>query len=118
MGFRQAVGRDGEQVAASYLESLGMVVLARNWRCPQGEIDVIALDGDCLVVCEVKTRRSVGTGLPAEAVIPAKVARLRRLAAVWLSEQGRVFREVRLDVVSVVRPPGAPPQVDHVRGVA
>jgi putative endonuclease len=118
VSFKQAVGREGEHVAAAHLESDGMVVLARNWRCPQGEIDVIALDGDCLVVCEVKTRRSVRAGLPAEAVVPAKVARLRRLAAAWLAEQDRVFREVRLDVVAVVRPPGSPPQVEHLRGVA
>ena len=118
MGFRQAVGRDGEQFAAAYLESLGMAVLARNWRCSQGEIDVIAIDGECLVVCEVKTRRSLGAGLPAEAVVPAKVARLRRLAAAWLAEQDRAFREVRLDVVAIVHRSGGPPQVEHVRGVA
>lgn len=118
MGFSQAVGREGEHVAVTYLESVGMVVLARNWRCPQGEIDVIALDGDCLVVCEVKTRRSIRAGLPEEAVVPAKVARLRRLAAAWLAEQERGFREVRLDVVAVVRPAGAPAQVEHLRGVA
>ena len=118
MSFRQAVGRDGERVAAAYLESLGMVVLARNWRCSQGEIDLIAVDGHCLVVCEVKTRRSVGAGLPAEAVVPVKVARVRRLAAAWLAEQDRVFREVRLDVVAIVRRSGGPSQVEHLRGVA
>lgn len=118
MGFRQAVGRDGEQVAVAHLESDGMLVLARNWRCPHGEIDVVALDGDCLVVCEVKTRRSTGAGLPEEAVVPAKVARLRRLAAAWLAEQDRGFRDVRLDVVAVVSPVGGATRVEHLRGVA
>jgi len=115
---RQAVGRYGERVAVAHLEADGMRVLDRNWRCGQGEIDVVAVDGDCLVVCEVKTRRSVAAGSPVEAVDPAKVARLRRLAAAWLAGQDRRFREVRLDVVAVHRPASGPALVEHLRGVA
>jgi len=113
-----AVGRFGEQVAVAHLEADGMRVLARNWRCPLGEIDVVALDGDCLVVCEVKTRRSAVCGPPAESVTRAKVARLRRLAAHWLAAQPSGYAEVRLDVLAVRCPPGGEPVVAHLRGVA
>lgn len=113
-----AVGRYGERVAVAHLEADGMRVLARNWRCPQGEIDVVALDGDCLVVCEVKTRRSPSCGSPAESVTRAKVARLRRLAAAWLAGQDAGYAEVRLDVLSVRCPPRGAAVVAHLRGVA
>ena len=113
----QALGRYGEDVAADYLASVGMSVLARNWRCRSGEIDLVALDGDCLVVCEVKTRRSVAAGSPLEAVTPEKVARLRRLTGAWLAEQDRRFADVRIDVVAVERPPRGDVVVRHLRAV-
>jgi putative endonuclease len=95
-----------------------MTVLARRWRCAQGEIDIVALDGDCLVVCEVKTRRSVLAGTPAEAVTPAKLTRLRRLAAAWLEQQPQAFPEVRIDVVAVLVPRRGAARLEHLRGVA
>src|SRR4051812_34925836 len=58
MRATDAVGRYGEKLAGRYLEANGLIVLDRRWRCPQGEVDLIAVDGDCLVICEVKTRRS------------------------------------------------------------
>lgn len=113
---KDAVGAYGERVAVSYLVEQGMVVLDRNWRCRAGEVDAILRDGDTLVFCEVKTRRSDRFGSPAEAVQPAKVARLRKLATLWL-EQARVRpKDVRFDVVSVVRPRSGPAQVEHLRG--
>jgi putative endonuclease len=117
MGVGVAVGRYGERVAARHLESVGMVILDRNWRCAFGEIDLVAQDQETLVVCEVKTRRSVSCGVPAEAVTPDKVARLRRLAAAWLAEQDRHFPAVRIDVVAVLRPRRGPALVEHLRGV-
>ncbi len=104
-----AVGRYGEDVAARALVAAGLTVLQRNWRCRDGEIDVVARDGDVLVFCEVKTRTSTAFGDPAEAVSPAKAARLRRLATAWLLEQRAggepsFWPEVRFDVVSVLRP--------------
>ena len=80
-----------------------MQVLERNWRCEHGEIDLVALDGDCLVVCEVKTRRSTGFGEPVEAVTWRKAARLRRLAAAWLAGHDVRSRwQVRVDVVGIL----------------
>lgn len=110
------LGRRGEELAHRYLENQGLVVLARNWRCREGELDIVATDGDTLVVCEVKTRAGVGYGLPAEAVTHAKVARIRRITHQWMSEWRLRFPAIRFDVVSVVWPPGGEPQLDHIEG--
>jgi putative endonuclease len=95
-----------------------MVVLDRNWRCEHGEIDLVVLDGDCLVVCEVKTRRSVAFGEPVEAVTRRKAARLRRLASAWLAAHDARPNGVRIDVVGIMRPPTGPMVLRHLRGVA
>lgn len=116
MAAKDAVGRYGEQVAARALTEAGMTVLARNWRCDLGELDLVARDGDVLVVCEVKTRSSDAFGSPLEAITRAKAARLRRLAARWMTETGVHPREVRFDVVGVTRRRQGAAHVDHVRG--
>jgi putative endonuclease len=120
---RGALGRYGEDVAARQLQAAGLTILARNWRCREGEVDIVALDGDVLVMCEVKTRRGVGFGTPLDAVTAAKAARLRRLACRWLADQRAgspgdfsAYAEVRFDVVSVVRPLTGPISVEHLRG--
>lgn len=118
MLVKDAVGEYGERVAAAHLVAAGMVVLERNWRCPAGEIDIVARDGDVLVFCEVKTRRSTAFGAPLEAVTPRKAARLRRLAAAWMHERRVHVPEVRIDLVGVLRPPKGPARIEHVRGVA
>lgn len=118
MQVKDAVGAYGERVAERHLAGQGLEVLARRWRCRWGEIDLVAVEDGCLVVCEVKTRRSTGTGEPAEAVTPVKLARLRRLAAAWLAQQDRSFAAVRIDVVAVVVPPRGAPVVEHLRAVA
>ncbi len=118
MAAKDTVGRYGEDVAARHLTELGYQVLHRNWRCDLGEIDIVARDGDCLVVCEVKTRRGDGFGHPAEAVTARKVARLRRLTARWLAESGLHPPQVRIDVVAVHRPLAGAARVEHLRAVA
>ena len=80
MAAKDAVGRYGERVVARRLDALGWEVLDRNWRCALGELDIVAADHGCLVAVEVKTRRTATFGSPLEAVTPAKVARLRKLA--------------------------------------
>lgn len=111
------LGRYGEDLAARYLGERGMQVLDRNWRCEHGEIDLVALDGDCLVVCEVKTRRSTAFGEPVEAVTWRKAARLRRLASAWLADHELRPDGVRIDVVGILRPDAGPASLRHVRGV-
>lgn len=93
-------------------------MLDRNWRCDQGEIDLVLRDGPVLVVCEVKTRSSAAFGSPLEGVTERKAARVRRLAARWLAAHTVRPHEVRIDLVGVLVPPGGPAQIDHVRGVA
>ncbi len=98
----QRLGAYGESLVAQWYEQRGYVVLARNWRCREGELDLVLGRGSLVVICEVKTRSSERFGSPFEAVGPAKQRRLRRLGARWLSEScpGRV--EVRFDVAGVV----------------
>ena len=118
-----AVGDYGERMAERYLREQGLEILARNWRCSWGEIDIVARDGGCLVGCEVKTRRGVSFGGPIQAVTLRKLARLRRLAAAWLTEReakgpGEHYPDVRVDVVGVVRPRTGPCVIEHLVGVA
>ena len=118
MRAKDGLGAYGEKVAAAHLVAEGMTVLDRNWRCPQGEIDIVARDGDALVVCEVKTRSSTALGHPLEAVTARKAERLRRLAAAWIRERRVHPAEVRIDLVGVLRPARGAAGVEHVRGVA
>ena len=112
-----ALGRYGETLAARTLVAAGMVLLERNWSCPAGELDLVLRDGATLVVCEVKTRTSEDFGNPLEAITPAKLARLRRLADCWLEERGLRPSGVRIDLVGVLRPPRGRATVEHVAGV-
>ena len=115
MRVKDALGRFGEQVAAQHLEQSGLTVVDRNWRCAEGEIDIIAQDGEVLVFCEVKTRSGLGYGDPAEAVSQQKIARVRRLALRWLATNGLPWRALRFDVVTVLRSADGV-QVRHLRG--
>jgi len=99
---RAETARRGEDAAAAYLERIGMTVEARNWRCPAGEIDIIAVDGPELVFVEVKTRRSERTGTPEEAVTPAKQRRIARVAEAYVrSEHPDGGRELRFDAIAI-----------------
>lgn len=119
-GISAALGRRGEDVAERVLTGAGMVILDRNWRCELGELDLVARDGDTVVFCEVKTRSGERLGHPFEAVTARKTARLRRLAARWLTEHPVRPGAIRLDVVGILVPPGgssADVRVEHLRGV-
>jgi putative endonuclease len=117
MNEKEALGRRGEQAAAEYLESAGLRILDRNWRCAEGEIDIVAAERQILVVCEVKTRSGTRYGTPLEAITRAKRVRLRRLAAKWLAAHGVLFDEVRIDVVGLLKDHSGLYQIEHVRGV-
>ena len=115
MDSRSAFGRWGEDYAVSHLQAQGLQVLDRNWRCPHGELDVVALDVDgTLVFVEVKARQTARFGEPFEAVNQVKAQRIRKLALLWLAAHRR-HGEVRFDVVSVVREPGLVPVLTHLR---
>jgi putative endonuclease len=115
---RGQLGALGEQLAVDHLSSLGLRIMARNWRCRYGEIDVIAEDTDRTVVfVEVKTRTGDGFGGLAQAVPPQKVRRLRRLAGVWLAGQEQRWPAIRLDVIGVRVGRRREPEVFHLQGV-
>lgn len=117
MKAKDQLGMDGEQLAADFLTTAGMEILARNWRCSEGEIDIVASEGRSLVVCEVKTRAGVRFGTPLEAVTRQKARRLRRLAVRWLAQSGVGYQEVRIDVVGILRTAAGDFEINHVRGV-
>ena len=100
----QSFGAWGEELVATWYREHGYAIVARNWRCRQGEIDIIASSGSVLVICEVKTRANADFGSPASAVDVNKQQRLRRLAAHWLSENPNSRVSVRFDVAAVIGP--------------
>lgn len=104
MAAKDDLGRAGEDRAAAHLTAQGYTILDRNWRCPQGEIDIVAERGGTLVVAEVKTRRSELFGHPAEAVDARKAERLWRLAMAWIVVHPRAARGrmLRIDVIAIV----------------
>ena len=113
----QALGAYGELLAARFLSRQGLVLLDHNWRCREGEIDLVLRDGRTLVICEVKTRSSVDFGTPHEAIDRRKVDRMRRLAAAWLRAHSAHPDDIRLDLVAVIVPRTGAPEIEHVVGL-
>lgn len=115
------LGRRGEQLARRLCRRRGLKILADNYRCPAGEIDLIALDPsargptglETIVFIEVKTRRSDRYTSPASAVDSAKRRRIRRAASYYLAHRDARDYPTRFDVVAVVIPDGCPPQVTY-----
>ncbi|MDQ3305421.1 MAG: YraN family protein [Actinomycetota bacterium] len=99
---RQRLGAAGEDLAAAWYEARGYRVLARNWRCREGELDLVVRQGATIVFCEVKARSSLAFGSPLEAVTPNKCRRIRRLAAAWLAQAEGGAAELRFDVAAVL----------------
>ena len=116
---RAEIGAMGEQLAVDHLGQLGWRVLARNWRCRYGELDVIATDdtAQTIVFVEVKTRTGEQFGGVEQAVTPVKVRRLRRLAGVWLAQQHGSWSSVRIDVITIRIGRRRTPELTHIQGV-
>jgi putative endonuclease len=114
---RKALGDFGERLAARHLVSAGLTVLDRNWRCRDGEIDIVALSGHTLVVCEVKTRTTSRYGTPLEAITPEKGSRLHRLGWLWAREHSWRYANLRIDVVCVMKRRQGHVAVEHLEGV-
>jgi putative endonuclease len=114
---KDILGRDGEEAAVRYLEGCGFRILDRNWRCADGEIDIVAVERHSLVICEVKTRSGTRYGTPLEAVGRAKVRRLRKLAVGWLNAHGVRFEQIRIDVVGLLYEGSGGFTIEHIRGV-
>lgn len=117
MAGKDALGVRGEAMAARFLELAGLSIVDRNWRCPQGEIDLVAHDGSELVFVEVKTRSSVAFGHPLEAITASKLARLRRLAAAWCEAHPGRHDHIRIDAVGIIAPPVGDVEVEHLKRI-
>lgn len=114
---RPQIGRLGEDIAAAHLAERGWRILQRNFRVARGELDIIALDGSTLVFVEVKTRRTILSGVPQAAVDQRKLRRIRHLAGYYLMEHSPPHRDLRVDVVAVMVADDLPPEIEHVVGV-
>ncbi|MDQ1128796.1 YraN family protein [Microbacterium sp. SORGH_AS_0888] len=115
MAEKDELGRRGEQAAADYLIGCGWRILQRNWRCPAGELDIVAHDGTEIVVVEVKTRRSDLFGHPFEAVDARKRARLWRLALAWCTAHPVLARGTRIRVDAIALLGTGPFRIEHLR---
>ncbi|MDR2619811.1 MAG: YraN family protein [Propionibacteriaceae bacterium] len=121
--MNRTLGAWGEQLAAEYLVRLGWVIVARNWRCDAGELDIVALEPAAgtlprVVAVEVKTKAGERYGPPLEAITHTKLRRLRALATRWAQEHPDVGLGVRLDAIGVVKLRGRSPQLLHIRGAS
>ncbi len=113
---RRDLGAFGERVAAAHLEAKGYRIRARNFRCREGEIDIVAEEGDCLVFVEVRTRRGDAFGSPAESVTVAKERRLLTVARAYLQQHNDVPPNQRIDVVAIELSRGRLLTVQHIEG--
>jgi putative endonuclease len=114
---RQRLGKWGEEWAIQHLEARGCRIVARNWRCGAGEVDVVILEGDCLAFVEVRTRRGRAYGSPEESITPQKLARMATVAESYVYEQGWAG-DWRLDVVAVRVREGRGPKIEWYRNVS
>lgn len=119
MADKDVLGRAGEHHAAEHLAARGWTLLDRNWRCAQGEIDIVALDGSDVVAVEVKTRRGLLFGHPFEAVTEEKIERLNRLIRAWAHHHPEAARgrSLRVDAIAIVGADPATGTIEHIRDV-
>ncbi len=113
---RLRLGNSGEEIARRFLETFGYRIVARNYRCKLGEIDIIARDGETIVFIEVKTRTDSAFGSPAAAVTVKKQRQIARAAQWYLAEHGLYDAPARFDVIAIVREKGGRQQVEHLPG--
>ncbi|BCJ85236.1 YraN family protein [Effusibacillus dendaii] len=112
---RLQTGRQGEQLAKRYLESQGWHIVATNWRCRAGEIDIVAQDGNCLVFVEVRTRTSNRFGSPSESVDWRKQKKIRQVASIFLSMNTVCVSRIRFDMISIrMVENGQTPALEHI----
>jgi putative endonuclease len=117
MAAKDELGRRGEKLAAEHLIASGFEIVERNWRCSQGEIDIVATKDSELVFVEVKTRSSLAYGHPLEAITVRKLARLRRLAAAWCEAHPGHHFAIRIDAIAILAPNRGLVEIEHLERV-
>jgi putative endonuclease len=114
---RRRLGAFGERLAAAHLAAKGYRIRARNYRCREGEIDIVAQDGETLVFVEVRTRRGDALGTPAESITAIKESRLVAAATAYVQALSQPPADQRIDVVAVqLSPGGRLLAIDHIEG--
>lgn len=112
---RKEVGALGEKLAADYLKKRGYKIIERNFRCREGEIDIIAKQGEYLVFVEVRTKKSSDFGTPEESITPIKSKRLVTLANIYLQNCSSLPQSWRIDVIAVeLKPDGKLSRLEHI----
>ena len=106
-------GRRGEDLAAAFLLENEYRIVVRNWRTKSGEIDIVAIDGDTLVFCEVKSRSSTCFGTGAEAVDARKQRKIVQVAMLYLQRYSLWNQRCRFDVIEILQPAQGEPQIRH-----
>ncbi len=114
---RRQFGNRGEDLAAVFLQEHGFRILARNWSCRLGEIDLIAEKDAALHFIEVKTRCSRAFGDPQEAVTRTKLRHVQRAVEVYVTQAGTVSQDYQIDVLAILLLPGQVPQFDFIENV-
>lgn len=115
MSNLKQLGKTGEKIAAKYLADKGYSIIKRNYRCENGEIDLIAKDQDTTVFVEVKTRRSLKFGIPQAAVTPKKQAQISMVALSYLNELDAFNSPCRFDVIAITLPPASEKlKIEHI----
>ncbi len=107
------IGREGEDLAAAYLESKGYTVLEKNYFFQRAEVDIVAYDETAIVFVEVKMRKNTDFGEPAEYVTEKKKKRIYKASEAWLYERKMEGSPVRFDVVAIVKPENQAPDIQH-----
>ena len=115
MAEHNELGKQGEQVAADYLREKGLKIIARNWRFKHKEVDIIAIDGDYLVVVEVKTRTSSGWEHPRESITSTKIRFLIHATEEFVQKH-KMDQKIRFDVVSVMPLENEKWDIEHIEG--
>jgi putative endonuclease len=110
---RQQLGNQGEQLANQFLRKRGYIILAQNYRCPLGEIDIIAKDKRTLVFIEVKSRQSLQYGQPSEAVTYRKQQQISKVAQYYITANNFGAKAARFDVIAILLPPAGAPKIEH-----
>jgi putative endonuclease len=119
MTYRQTIGRQGEDLACVYLAGQGYEIVERNWRCPRGEIDVVAREDGCWAFVEVKTRRGHRAMYPEDALTATKLSRLVELAETYLARAQQNDVDWRIDLVAIeLSERSGAPRINLVRAVS
>lgn len=112
---RQELGRAGELAANKHLKRCGYRILAKNYTCAAGEIDIICREGTCIVFVEVKTLADDAASDPESRIGTAKQKKLLRAARYWLATQGEPDCAYRFDAIGIIMPPGESPRIRHIQ---